>query len=55
MKFAKPSACKKCKRVTMTFNEVWLCPYCGTSNVCYSHIVDDVGKGINFLLKTSKK
>jgi len=55
MRTAKPSTCRKCKRICQTISEVWICPYCGATNIGYIHIVNDITVGVKALTKMLKK
>lgn len=55
MKKLQSSICKKCKQPTMTLQEVWVCPHCGTTNVSYVHIMNDIASGLGSLAKKFKK
>ena len=50
---------QKIKRgASQTYNtpsEVSVCPSCGTTNICYTHVMNDVASGLKFLTKILKK
>lgn len=55
MRTPKMTTCKKCHRSYNTMSEVSVCPSCGTTNICYKHVMNDVASGLKFLTKILKK
>ena len=51
MRTPKMTTCKKCHRSYNTMSEVSVCPSCGTTNICYTHVMNDVASGLKFLTK----
>lgn len=51
MRTPKMTTCKKCHRRYSTMSEVSVCPSCGTTNICYTHVMNDVASVSNKNIK----